>query len=104
MYCCGWEKRTDHVTNTTPAILCTKMYYRGREKSTDRVTNTTPAIRYTKMYDCGWEKRTDRVTKTTPAITFPKMYTVVEKRELTVLQTLHLEYFTFKCTKMYDCG
>ena len=44
MYCCGWEKRTDRVTNTTPAILCTKMYYRGREKSTDRVTNTTPAI------------------------------------------------------------
>ena len=56
---------------TTPAILYTKMYYCGWEKRTDRVTNNKhygPAIRYTKMYYCGWKKRTDNVTNTTPAI------------------------------------
>ena len=35
MYYCGWEKRTDIVTNTTTAILYTKVYYCGLEKRTD---------------------------------------------------------------------
>ena len=44
MFYCGWDKRTDIVTNTTPAILYTKMYYCGWKKRTDSVTNTTSAI------------------------------------------------------------
>ena len=44
------------------------MYYCGWEKRTDSVTNTTPEIRYTKINYCDWEKRTDTVTNTTPAI------------------------------------
>ena len=51
-----------------PAKRYSKMYYCGWEKRTESVTNTTLAIRYTKINYFGWEKRTDTVTNTTPAI------------------------------------
>ena len=70
MYYFVWEKRTDSVTNTTPAIRYSKIYYCGWEKKTDSVTNFTPPIRYIKMYYCGWEKRNNSVTNITPAILY----------------------------------
>ena len=74
------------------------MYYCGWEKRTDGVTNTTPAIRYTKMYCCGWKKRTYNVTNTAPAILYTTIYYCGWNRGLAVLQTLNLQYITLKCT------